>query len=768
MAPAGAARALQLVGVAVAAAATAAAAVAGASAATAVAAAGAGGVPPSLVASAAATRATPASAGSPFLDALAAAHRLAGVAPPAVPTVAAAAPAARPAAAAAADGLAGSIEAVLAAPLATLGGGVSYAVARGGVTLAAGSLGEASVELGVSMTGATRTDVASVSKQFTAFLLYWLDQRGDLSLDDDVRVHVPELPRYANGHTVTLRHLVHHVSGLLDCFTAILLARGGLDDSLPRQTLLASIGRQTRLRFQPGTAWEYSNSNYVLAALVAERVSGKPLARLLREVIFEPLAMGDSDVYDSPARVYPRLAASYTQNRTAAPVPGGPLGVARLRASRRLTAIGTTGIVTTPADLLRWADNFGNNTLGGGRALVDAMETPYVLHAPNGTALPVDYASGGGYGGGVNILDAPINDTTSVRVIYHTGVISGYRSVLLRVPDAGVAIVLQATSSAFAQTFQLAARILALAAPDVLGGGGAGGGGDDPEPTAVDAIPDATDEPMVTPAPPKPVTVSRRALAAAAGVWTMDGVEGAAATFEVQLHCEAPAATNKGGEEEKGGGNEADDSDNDDGRRERAAGCGLFVDLGWYSRSLLVPVSATRFVGALVGMPSALSLEVSPPANRSAPTTAVLSATLPDPSGEATAAPTTATATRHPSLQVGAAALSAAAGTYTSDDLGATYTFSPRGGGLGLALDGVEGRLGSTLLPCCVDGGGGWGGGYTSARPALVFEALTGGKGAWLTMAFGGDTAKLAVEDGGDGRGDLADVPFRRVGTCPA
>lgn len=243
----------------------------------------------------------------------------------------------------------------------------------------------------------------------------------------------------------------------------------------------------------------------------------------------------------------------------------------------------------------------------------------------------------------------------------------------------------------------------------------------------------------------------------------MDGVEGAAGTFEVQVHCAEAATDGKDGKAEVN--NNRDDGDD---RAEAAAGCRLFVDLGRLSRLLLAPVSATRFVGALAGKPGALSMDVSPPANGSASPTVLLSVTLPDPSGTGSAPPVTATATRHASLQVGAAALAATAGTYTSDDLGVTNTFIPRGGGLGLVVDGQGGRLGPTLLPCCVDAEGGWGGAYTSARPALVSEAVLGGNSAWMTMTFREDAATLDTEDGGDGRGNLAGVPFRHKGTCPA
>lgn len=161
------------------------------------------------------------------------------------------------------------------------------------------------------MDATTRTDVASVCKPFTAFLLYWLDDAGRLSLDDDVRKYVPELLINAAG-PITLRHMVHHVSGLPEAYTSFFLARGGLGDAIPRPVLLAAIYRLKELRFAPGSAWEYSNTNFILSGLVAERVMAKPLRLLLADIIFRPLRTAATDLYDSTERVYPGIASSYT------------------------------------------------------------------------------------------------------------------------------------------------------------------------------------------------------------------------------------------------------------------------------------------------------------------------------------------------------------------------------------------------------------------------------------------------------------------------
>ncbi|GAB0489807.1 hypothetical protein MMPV_001032 [Pyropia vietnamensis] len=662
------------------------------------------------------------------------------------------------------DDLRQRIAEVLAAPLAASGAGATYAIAKGGVPLVSDALGVANIELGVPMDLTSRTDVGSVSKQFTAFLLYMLDSHGRLSLDDDVRKYIPELPTYTAG-TVTLRHMLHHVSGLPEGYTPFFLAQGGLDDSIPRPTLLDTIYRLSDLRFPPGTAWQYSNTNFILAGLVAERVTGKSLRELLAVTIFRPLGMTSSDLYDSTERVYPRLASSYAINVSAGVVPGGALNVALARESHRLTPVGSSGIITTPEDLLRWLANYGNNTLGGGQPLIEAMTAPYELRNEAGDLVPPTYAFGSAYGAGLFVTDLPVAAAnTTVRVIHHSGIIAGYRSVVAWVPAVEMSLALQTTSAVFSDTFDLAAAIAAVALPGVFGGASTEGPGEEvvaspppPPPPALAAtavLHDGTTSGSASPPPPEVVSVPAAAFAAATGVWSMDADAGPFGSFEVQVGGSATSSGSYDSSPQAYG--------YDGGSEPGGVAEWLFLDLGHLTRSRLRPVSATRFVGDFNGIPGVLTLEVIPPANSSAPTTATVTVAGP---GE----PLILRATRHPSLQLTTAALDAVAGTYTSERLGATYTFTPRGGGLGVSIDGDEGRLGSTFLPCCVSPEtGAWEGGlFSNGRPGLPATVALGERFLLLTAAFGEDRMTMGVRIENGGQEDLDGVPFRRVGKCP-
>ncbi|KAK1868913.1 hypothetical protein I4F81_011395 [Pyropia yezoensis] len=654
------------------------------------------------------------------------------------------------------DDLRQRIAGVLAAPLVASGAGVSYAIAQRGALVVADARGLASIELGVLMDATTRTDVASVSKKVTAFLLYWLDDASRLALVDDVRKYVPELLIKAAG-PITLRHMVHHVSGLPEAYTSFFLARGGLGDAIPRRVLLAAIYRLKELRFAPGSAWEYSNTNFILAGLVAERVMAKPLRLLLADIIFRPLRMAATDLYDSTERVYPDIASSYTINASAAAVPGEALDISIARESHRLTPVGSSGIVTTPTDLLRWLDNFSNNTLGGGQSLIYDVTAPYVLRDAAGDVVPPTYAFGAAYGAGLFVSDLPVaGANTTVRVVHHSGIIAGYRSIVAWVPDAEITLALQATSAVFSDTFFFfAAAIAAVAFPDEFGvapagQGGRGGGAQPLSPVPSLSVP-FTDE-VTDSRPSGAISAPAASLADVAGVWSLDVEVSPFGAFELQAGGNAPRNDDYSSPRAYG----YDSGNPPDGN----AAEWLFLDFGRLTRSQLFPVSTTRFVGALNGVPGALTLEVSPPLNRSAPAIATLTiASLEQ--------QRTLRATRYPSLQLTAAVLDAAAGTYTSARLGATYTSTPRGGGLGVAIHGDEGRLGSTFLPCCATPGGDWNGTFSSGRPGIPATSELRERYLLLTAAFDGDSMGLDVRIANGGQEDLDGVPFSRVGTCP-
>src|SRR5262245_8161612 len=149
--------------------------------------------------------------------------------------------------------------------------GCSVGVSRDGAMLHASGYGLADIALGKRLDAHTVFNIASISKQFTAFSILLLDERKALSLDDPVIKYVPELTASARG--VTLRHLLHHVGGLRDYESLLMLRGRRLVDGATQFETIQTLGRQRAANFPPGTRFVYSNSGYVVLATVIERVS---------------------------------------------------------------------------------------------------------------------------------------------------------------------------------------------------------------------------------------------------------------------------------------------------------------------------------------------------------------------------------------------------------------------------------------------------------------------------------------------------------------
>ena len=133
----------------------------------------------------------------------------------------------------------------------------------------------ASLEQDVPITPSSAFYAASVSKQFTAFAVAMLAQQGKLSLDDDIRKWIPEVPNF--GKTITVRHLIHHTSGLRDYFGLLGMTGWQSDGPLTEARFLDLVSRQKALNFDPGSRHLYSNTGYVLLSILVKRVSGQSL-----------------------------------------------------------------------------------------------------------------------------------------------------------------------------------------------------------------------------------------------------------------------------------------------------------------------------------------------------------------------------------------------------------------------------------------------------------------------------------------------------------
>jgi CubicO group peptidase (beta-lactamase class C family) len=289
--------------------------------------------------------------------------------------------------------------------------GCAVGVARNGSPVLRRAYGMADLEHDVPNTPSTVFEAGSVSKQFTAAAIVLLARQGRLSLDDDVRRWVPEVPDY--GTPITLRNLLTHTSGLRDW--GVVAELGGWPRGSRVHThahVLEIVSRQRELNFTPGAEYLYSNTGYNLLAIVAERASGTSLAEYSRREIFGPLGMTSTQWRDDYTRIVPGRAIAY----------GWREGGYRQQMPFE-NVYGNGGLLTTVDDLLRWNQALDSGTLAG----LDTLETRGVLTS----GRRIEYA-----------LGLMVGDHRGVREIAHSGATAGYRAYLARYPDAGLSVAL--------------------------------------------------------------------------------------------------------------------------------------------------------------------------------------------------------------------------------------------------------------------------------------------------------------------------------------
>lgn len=283
--------------------------------------------------------------------------------------------------------------------------GCALAVQRDGKRIYEGARGLANLENITQLQPRSAFDTGSVAKQFTAAGLLLLQQDGKISLTDDVRKYIPELPVY--GRPITIDHLLTHTSGVRDIH--ILNYTGGWYPYDRRQWSnaegLRTLARQKRLNFEPGTAWAYSNSNYLLATIIIERLSGMSLDAFTRKRIFEPLGMTDTRFVDDPHAIIPNFAASYASDKKAFSKAGihsfpGP-GSLTSSVGDLLTwqgALDRQKLGTAISDLLVKEAIIGNRGTGYGRGIMllkykGNLEIGHPGGTEGSTAMLVSYPS---------------------------------------------------------------------------------------------------------------------------------------------------------------------------------------------------------------------------------------------------------------------------------------------------------------------------------------------------------------------------------------
>jgi CubicO group peptidase (beta-lactamase class C family) len=300
--------------------------------------------------------------------------------------------------------------------------------------------GMADLEHNVANTPATVFEAGSVSKQFTAAAVLLLVERGQVSLDDNIRKYFPEIPEYERP--ITVRQLLNHTSGLRDWGEVEAFA------GWPRTTrdythahVLEIISRQHALNYPPGDAWSYTNSGYNLAAMLVERVSGMSLQAFCRKEFFEPLGMSATQWRDDFRRIVPNRAIAYA------------LRDSEWRQNMPFEDIyGNGGLLTTVGDLLKWNSNLASGKLH--RSVFEMMQKPSTLN--NGQTVH--------YGFGLFLLKFDTLDEVS-----HSGATAGYRAWLGRIPAKGLSIAVLCNAGSANPTdygYKMARLYLGLPDPD--------------------------------------------------------------------------------------------------------------------------------------------------------------------------------------------------------------------------------------------------------------------------------------------------------------
>jgi len=291
--------------------------------------------------------------------------------------------------------------------------GCAVGVSADGQPVLLRAYGMADLEHDVPNTAETVFEPGSVSKQFTAAATVLLALDGKLSLDDDIRDYIPELPDY--GDVITIRHLLNHTSGLRDWGSVAGIEGWPRTQRVHTHTHVLDIAsRQLSLNYPPGRYYSYTNTGYNLQAILVERVSGMPFAEFSKLRIFEPLGMTRTEWRDDFTRIVKDRAIAYR---------GAPdSGWSMLMPFENVH--GNGGLLTTVEDLLKFTQNLETGELGGPR-FIEEMHTQGVLNSGEVIA----YASG-----------LQLREYKGVPIVEHSGSTAGYRGHLARYPDQGIAV----------------------------------------------------------------------------------------------------------------------------------------------------------------------------------------------------------------------------------------------------------------------------------------------------------------------------------------
>ena len=316
--------------------------------------------------------------------------------------------------------------------------GCALGVVQGGDLVYARGYGMANLDHGIAITPQTVFRTGSVAKQFTAAAIAVAAREGTLSLDDPVKKWISTLPTYPSDPTI--RHMVHHTSGLRD-YLVLMTLKGLRDDDFYTDAQVRDvISRQRELNFTPGAEYLYSNSGYFLLGQVIREATGMSLREYAQEKIFGPLRMTHSHFHDDHNHIVPSRATGYA-----------PEGDGYRISVTTLDMVGDGGVFTSIEDLVHWVNALNYDNLDEG--LTAMLETRGILN----TGDTIRYAFGQTHG-----------QYRGLRTVGHGGAFVGFRADITRFPDQDTSIMTICNRSD-ASPGRLARRVADVVLADYLG-----------------------------------------------------------------------------------------------------------------------------------------------------------------------------------------------------------------------------------------------------------------------------------------------------------
>ncbi|XLS27990.1 serine hydrolase domain-containing protein [Flavobacteriaceae bacterium M23B6Z8] len=299
--------------------------------------------------------------------------------------------------------------------------GMAIGIVKEGEIVYRSSRGIADLTNNLPITDSTAFNIASVSKQFTAFLALIAEKEGKFKLSDDIRWYLPELKNLP--FKITIEQLANHSHGLPNYSDLIEMIGFGLSSPISNKQAVETLLNVRQINFKAGTKYQYGNSGFILLAEILKRVYEKPFPNLMEEKVFQPLQMNRTAVIDNPNTIVNNKAIAYKKNSNY-----------YIEHTNRQMENGSSNIYTTLNDMLKWAINFQNPTVGFENQISQLSKE----------TISITKTGDLNYG-----LGLYTETYRGLKIIFHGGGTAGYRAYILHVPEHNFSIITLGNQESF-------------------------------------------------------------------------------------------------------------------------------------------------------------------------------------------------------------------------------------------------------------------------------------------------------------------------------